>query len=89
MTMYINAVWGSYRMRAFVLISLNGKEVHNIVDDLKAFPEIKNTYLLFGEWDLIAEIETQSPESLSTFVIDNVRSNPDVRLTSSLIVAGK
>jgi len=89
MTMYINDVHRVDSMRAFVLISITGNDVHDIVDELKEIPEVKNVYLLFGEWDVISEIETESPESLATFVIDHVRSNPGVRLTSSLIVAGK
>lgn len=78
-----------FLMRAFVLISLSGKHEHDMVDYLKSIPEVKNVYLLFGEWDIISEIETDNPESLATFVIDHVRSNPQVRLTSSLLVAGK
>ncbi|HLD33571.1 MAG TPA: Lrp/AsnC ligand binding domain-containing protein [Candidatus Nanoarchaeia archaeon] len=75
-------------MRAFVLISLSGKHEHDMVDELKDMPEVRQVYLLFGEWDIIAEVEMDNPEALSTFVIDRVRTNPKVRLTSSLIVAG-
>lgn len=76
-------------MRAFVLISLSGKHEHDVMDYLKSIPEVRNVYMLFGEWDIISEIETANPESLATFVIDHIRPNPHVRLTSSLIVAGK
>jgi len=75
-------------MKAFVLISLNQCE-KGIVEELKEMKEIKNAYLLFGEWDILAEIELNDPEHLGTFVMDRIRSREDVRLTSSLIVAGK
>ena len=78
-----------FLMRAFVLISLSGKHEHNMVDYLKSMPEVKKVYMLFGEWDIISEVETENPESLATFVIDHIRTNPHVRLTSSLLVAGR
>lgn len=76
-------------MKAFVLISLLERSERNVLSELKSYPEVKNAYILFGEWDIIAEIEVSNPEELGTFVINNIRSRNDVRLTSSLIVAGK
>ncbi len=60
-----------------------------MLDELHQYPKIRNAYVLFGEWDLLAEVETNNAEELGTFVMDNIRSRKDVRLTSSLIVAGK
>ncbi|HLC70663.1 MAG TPA: Lrp/AsnC ligand binding domain-containing protein [Candidatus Nanoarchaeia archaeon] len=76
-------------MKAFILVSLLERTERNVLSELKTYPEVKNAYILFGEWDIIAEIEVSNPEELGTFVINNVRSRSDVRLTSSLIVAGK
>ncbi len=76
-------------MKAFVLISLLERTERNVLSELKTYPEVQNAYILFGEWDIIAEIEVLNPEELGTFVINNIRSRNDVRLTSSLIVAGK
>ncbi len=76
-------------MKAFVLISLLERTERNVLSELKSYPEVKNAYILFGEWDIVAEIEVSNPEELGTFVINNIRSRNDVRLTSSLIVAAK
>ena len=76
-------------MKAFILVSLLERTERNVLSELKTYPEVKNAYILFGEWDLVAEIEVSNPEELGTFVINNIRSRSDVRLTSSLIVAGK
>ncbi len=76
-------------MKAFILISLNGKHEREMLDELRSFPEVKDAYVLFGEWDLIAEVEVSNPDALGTFVMDNIRSNPKVNLTSSLIVASR
>ena len=76
-------------MKAFVLISLSDRSERNVVSELKTNPEVRNAYILFGEWDILAEVEVNSPEQLGTFVLNNVRSRNDVRLTSSMIVAAK
>ena len=76
-------------MKAYVLISLSGNGEREMLDDLRAMKEVSNVYLLFGEWDIIAEVNAENPDALATFVIDKIRTNPEVKLTSSLIVAGK
>ncbi|MEK6951309.1 MAG: Lrp/AsnC ligand binding domain-containing protein [Nanoarchaeota archaeon] len=76
-------------MKAFVLISLSDRSERNVVSELKTCPEIKNAYILFGEWDIMAEVDVSSPEQLGTFVLNNIRSRNDVRLTSSMIVAAR
>ena len=75
-------------MKSFILIALNGKYERNVLERLKTHREVKRAYILFGEWDIVAEVEVSNPDELGTFVMDNIRNNPEVKLTSSLIVAG-
>jgi len=74
-------------MKAFVLIALQGTEENKVFEELKEYDEVKKVYVLFGEWDVLVEMEVESAEELGTFMIKNIRSRPDVKLTSSLIVA--
>lgn len=76
-------------MKAFVLISLKEGTERNLLEELKEYPEVKNSYILFGEWDLITEVELESAEELGTFVMERIRNREDVKFTSSLIVAGQ
>lgn len=76
-------------MKSFVLISLNEGFGKGVIDDLKDYPEVKDAHFIFGEWDLIAEVEVANSEELYSFVVDKLRTREDVKLTSSLIVAGQ
>ncbi len=76
-------------MKAFILISLQERTERNVLSELKSYPQVKNAYILFGEWDIIIEVDISNSEELGTFVLNNIRSRNDVRLTSSLIVAAK
>ncbi|MBU0456939.1 MAG: Lrp/AsnC ligand binding domain-containing protein [Nanoarchaeota archaeon] len=75
-------------MKAFILISLNEIFSKGIIDELQKYPQIEKANFIFGEWDIIAEVNVSNSEELYTFVIDSLRSREDIKLTSSLIVAG-
>lgn len=76
-------------MKAYVLIALDGGNEKEMLEKLKAMEHVKSAYILFGEWDLIAEVEHPNTEAFGTFVMDKIRSQPRVKLTSSLIVASQ
>jgi len=74
-------------MLAYVLISLKECNEHDFLNNIKQFPEIKDANILFGEWDIIAKVEIENSDSLATFMIDKIRKMPEVKLSSTLIVA--
>jgi DNA-binding Lrp family transcriptional regulator len=74
-------------MLAYLMITLNCSREQEVYNLLKNMPEIKEVHILFGEWDLIALVEVESTEHLGTFVIEKIRSLPEVELTSTMIVA--
>lgn len=74
-------------MIGYVLIALKATDEQRIYDKLSAMKDIKETHILFGEWDLIAKIQAKSPEALADFVIAKIRTLQGVKLTSTLIVA--
>ncbi len=73
-------------MKAFIQVATNGNEIQ-VNEGLKKLSEIKEVYMLFGEWDFLALVELENAEQLAGFVIDKIRSMPGVRLTSTMICA--
>ena len=76
-------------MKAFVLISLKECDERKFLEELKTHEEVKHAYVLFGEWDIIVELEMEQAEGLGSFIMDNIRSRDCVKLTSSLVVASQ
>ena len=74
-------------MIAYVLVSLKHSDEKKVQTQLQKLKEIIDVHILFGEWDLMAKIEVSSPEELGTFVMENIRSLSEVKLTSTMIVA--
>ena len=58
--------------------------VLNKINDLK---EVEEAYLLFGEWDILIKVNGKNPEYLTNFVINKIRKIPEIKLTSTMIVA--
>lgn len=76
-------------MKAFILISLNDSNVRRFINEIKSYPQVRNAHFIFGEWDIIAEVDFPSSEQLAAFAMEKLRSREDVKLTSSLIVGGE
>lgn len=74
-------------MLAYVQIALENASEVDVKDKLKAFSQVKEAHILFGEWDLMVKLEVESPEALAAFVMEHVRPIEGVKLTSTLIVA--
>lgn len=74
-------------MIAFALISLRECNEKEVLDKIADLSEVEDAFILFGEWDLIAKVNVENAEELGTFMMDKIRSIPEVKLSSTLIVA--
>jgi len=68
----------------FVLVSTAPAKEHEVYNILNELPEIVELHPLFGEYDLIAKIETDDFNRLGQIVVDKVRTIPGVIDTKTL-----
>ena len=78
-------------MQAYLLMQLKECDEREVLEDLRSLEEVQEAHVLFGEWDLVAKINIPSggPEELGTFVMEKIRTLPEISFTSTLIVASK
>ena len=70
----------------FVLLNCDlGAEVY-ILDELQQVPQIKNAYVTFGAYDIIAEIHAETQEEFEKTVSMNIRRLSRVVSTMTLNV---
>ncbi len=55
-----------------------------IVEELKRIPQVKNAYLTFGAYDVIAEIQADSQEDFDQTVASKIRGLARVVSTMTL-----
>ena len=78
-------------MKSYLLVSLKERDEGQLLERLRNFEEVEEAHVLFGEWDLIAKINIPNagPEELGTFIMDKIRTMPEIKFTSTLIVASR
>ncbi|TLX85102.1 MAG: Lrp/AsnC family transcriptional regulator [Thaumarchaeota archaeon] len=73
--------------KGFVLINCDLGAEDYIIEELKLIPQIKNAYVTFGAYDVIAELQAQSPEDFDETVSHKIRNLSRVVSTMTLKVA--
>lgn len=73
---------------AYILATVKSGTEKEVVDALKNEPRVKEAFLLYGEFDVIAKIDLNSISDLSDFILDKIRAIQNIEKTATLIVAG-
>ena len=73
----------------FVLLNCDLGAEEYILDELKQVPQIKNAYVTFGAYDIIAEIDAQTQDEFEKTVSMNIRRLTRVVSTMTLNVVSK
>jgi len=68
----------------FVLINVAPAHEHEVYNKLSKIPQIIELHPLFGEYDLIAKIESDDFEELGTIIVNKIRSITGVLDTKTL-----
>ncbi len=71
---------------AIVLISSEVGQEDQVIIDLQAIPEVKESYVVFGVYDVIARVEAESMQQLKDVVGLRIRQLGTVRTTLTMIV---
>ncbi len=74
-------------MYVYILISLDRPNERDVLEEIMNYKEVVEAHILFGEWDLIVKLDLDSPELVSNFVIEKLRTIESINLTSTLVVA--
>ena len=73
----------------FVLLNCDLGAEEYILDELTQVPQIKNAYVTFGAYDILAEIHAQTQEEFEKTVSMNIRQLSRVVSTMTLNVVTK
>ena len=71
---------------AYVLINTELGSEPEVMKGLELIEEVKETYLVYGVYDIIARIETDTKKGLKDIVHSKVRRLDKIRSTLTMIV---
>ena len=72
---------------AYVLFKVNSGTERAVCQKLVEFDDVLQADIIFGEYDVVAKIETPDLSTLEEFVSDKIRNVSNVLVTSTMIVS--
>ena len=72
---------------AYVLFKVGSGTEREVCQKLIEFDEVLHADIIFGEYDVVAKIETSDLGKLEEFVSLKVRNVPNVLVTSTMIIS--
>lgn len=72
--------------RAYILLNVEIDSEEKIMDELKAIPEVKEAHQLYGVYDIIARVESDTMLNLKNAISSKIRQIEKVRSTLTMIV---
>jgi DNA-binding Lrp family transcriptional regulator len=74
---------------AFVLINSEAGTEKKVVNELKKIQEVKEVYVVYGTYDIIAKVEAETMDKLKDIVTWKTRRLDNVISTLTMIVMGE
>jgi len=71
---------------AFVLINAEIGSEEDVLAELKKMKNIKEAYVVYGVYDIVAKVESESMDKLKESITWNIRRLDKVRSTLTMIV---
>jgi len=71
---------------AFLLINADLSSEDEVVDELRKLPNVKESYVTYGVYDIVAKVEAESMEKLKELITLKIRRLEKVRSTLTMIV---
>jgi DNA-binding Lrp family transcriptional regulator len=71
---------------SFVLINAEIGSEDEVLKELKKLPNVKESYVVYGVYDIVAKVEAESMDKLKEVVTWKIRRLDKVRSTLTMIV---
>lgn len=71
---------------AFVLVNVEAGTDREVLGNIKKIPEVRTAYMVYGVYDIIVMLESDTLERLREMVTKKIRQLDKVRSTMTMIV---
>ena len=71
---------------AYIMISTELGFVEQVVNELEMLPYIKETYVVYGIYDVITKVEFTDRVELSKIIIRKIRGIQNIKSTMTLLI---
>ena len=71
---------------AFILVNVDAGKEKEIIQELRAIGNVRGVYFVYGVYDIVVKIETQSQKQLKDIITWKIRQLEGIRSTQTLMV---
>ncbi|MBD3249492.1 Lrp/AsnC family transcriptional regulator [Candidatus Woesearchaeota archaeon] len=71
----------------YILIITKYGTKKEVSEKLLNFENIENIHELYGQYDIIIKIKSESMEKLEEFIHNNIRNIPEIEATETLVIS--
>ena len=71
---------------AFVLVNVEAGTDREVLENIKKIPEVRSAYMVYGVYDIVVMLESDTLERLREMVTKKIRQLDKVRSTMTMIV---
>jgi DNA-binding Lrp family transcriptional regulator len=71
---------------AFVLVNVEAGTDREVLENIKKIPEVRTAYMVYGVYDIVVMLESDTLERLREMVTKKIRQLDKVRSTMTMIV---
>jgi DNA-binding Lrp family transcriptional regulator len=58
-----------------------------VCETLAKYKEVEEVSVIYGEYDAILKVKTSDMKTLDTFILEKLRSIPNIFLTATMLIA--
>lgn len=74
---------------AYILFKVSSGSEREVAKKIADFDEVSMAGIIFGEYDLVAEVSVESLKALEGFIAEKIRTVPNILVTSTMIIASE
>ena len=74
--------------QALVLMTVEPASEKEVLDEIRAFPGVREANFIYGPYDIYLKIEADTMEKLRRLVLEEIRNIKGVRSTTTCFIAG-
>jgi DNA-binding Lrp family transcriptional regulator len=74
-------------IEAYIMMNIKSGAEDEVCDKLTTYKEVEEVAVIYGEYDAIIKVKTEDMKALDGFIIQKLRSIPNIFLTATMLIA--
>jgi DNA-binding Lrp family transcriptional regulator len=69
------------------MMNIKSGSEDQVCETLTEYQEVEEVAVIYGEYDAVIKVKTSDMKTLDTFIIQKLRSIPNIFLTATMLIA--